>query len=114
MSDTKKLVGQRIKTLRKAKGLTQDQLAEQVGMDSRHISRLETGTHFPSIDSLEAIAKALGVQLKDFFDFPSNESPEELRAFLAEVVRTAPDAVIRELAQMVREFLLRKGWDRQL
>lgn len=56
MADTKKLVGERIKALRKQAGLTQEQLAEQVGLDARHLSRLEVGRHFLSLDSLERIA----------------------------------------------------------
>lgn len=48
MANTKQLMGQRIKECRKQKRLTQEKLAEQVGVDTRHISRIETGAHYPS------------------------------------------------------------------
>ncbi len=82
MADTKKLVGERIKALRKQAGLTQEQLAEQVGLDARHLSRLEVGRHFPSLDSLERIAQELHQPLSEFFQFPTNETQAALRAYL--------------------------------
>jgi transcriptional regulator with XRE-family HTH domain len=82
MADTKKLVGERIKVLRKQAGLTQEQLAEQVGLDARHLSRLEVGRHFPSLDSLERIAEKLNQPLAEFFQFPTNETPADLRDYL--------------------------------
>ena len=70
MSTTRKLIGARIKELRRQAGLTQEALAERVGLDSRHLSRLEVGRHFPSLQTLELIANALNVQLVELFQFP--------------------------------------------
>ena len=95
MTDTKKLIGVRIKELRKQAGLTQEQLAEQVGLDSRHLSRLEVGRHFPSLDSLERIATALGIPLAEFFKFPDDESIQALRAELTKFAKRANDGQIR-------------------
>ncbi len=39
----KKSFGARIKELREQKGLNQEQLAEIIGLESRHLSRIETG-----------------------------------------------------------------------
>ena len=68
MKDIKKLLGKRIKELRKEKNLSQDQLSELVGIDSRSISHIENGDSFPSKSLLE-IAKALNVSLPDLFEF---------------------------------------------
>lgn len=105
MSDSKKLIGDRIGTLRKSRGLTQSELAERVGLDSRHVSRLETGKHYPSLDSLEAIASVLDVELREFFEFPSQETEVQLRASLVEIAQAAPEAVIRELMPIARNLL---------
>lgn len=105
MSDSKKLIGERISTLRKAKGLTQSELAEEVGLDSRHIYRLETGKYYPSLDSLEAIANVLDAELREFFEFPSTESETQLRASLTDIARSAPESVLREIVSYARNLI---------
>lgn len=69
METTKKLLGQRIRELRKGKGLSQDQLSEVIGIDPKHLSRIELGKSFPYMETLEGIAKALEVEIKDLFEF---------------------------------------------
>lgn len=58
---------QRIAPLRKSQGMTQEQLAEAVGTNQFHISRIESGMISPSIELLEKIAKACGKRV-DFVD----------------------------------------------
>lgn len=69
MSATSDLLGERIRELRKFRGLTQEQLAELIEVEQKHVSRLELGKSFPTIERLEKIAEALGVPLRDFFDY---------------------------------------------
>ena len=54
-------IGAFLKRLRKEKGLTQEQLAEQLHVSGRTVSRWETGRGFPDISSLEDIAAALDI-----------------------------------------------------
>ncbi len=74
MKNTKQLLGSRIKELRRNKALSQDQLSEEIGIDPKHLSRIELGKSFPYMETLEAIAKSLQVELKDLFDFSHLES----------------------------------------
>ena len=53
-------IGQRIADLRKTKGMTQQGLADIVGMQRNHISRIEAGKYSVGFDTLQAIAEALG------------------------------------------------------
>lgn len=46
------------------KGITQQELAERVGMRQSAIARFESGTYNPSLDFLKKITKALDVRLK--------------------------------------------------
>ena len=69
MRTTKELLGERIRKLRKVRGLNQEQLAEQIEVEQKHVSRLELGKSFPTIERLEKIADALNVPIRDFFDF---------------------------------------------
>jgi transcriptional regulator with XRE-family HTH domain len=69
MKTTKELLGERIRELRKSRGLTQEQLAELVEIEQKHVSRLELGKSYPTIERLEKIAQAVNVPLQTFFDF---------------------------------------------
>lgn len=69
MSGTKELLAKRLKQLRKSRGLTQEKLAELIGRDTKHISKLEIAGSYPSIETLERIARVLDVELKDIFNF---------------------------------------------
>jgi transcriptional regulator with XRE-family HTH domain len=102
MADTKKLIGARIKELRRKAGLTQEELAERVGLDSRHLSRLEVGRHFPSLQSLERIAAALDVPLAEFFQFPGEEDIRTLRANIAKFAKRSSEAQIRLAAKVLK------------
>ena len=102
MPETKILIGERIKTLRKRAGLTQERLAERVGLDARHLSRLETGKHFPTLDSLERIAEVLGVELAEFFQFPGAETTEALRDYLAGFAQNASESQLRLAVKVIR------------
>ncbi len=57
--------GQFICLLRKQKGLTQSQLAEQVGVTDKAVSRWETGKGFPDISLLQPLADALGTSVTE-------------------------------------------------
>lgn len=80
MKPIRKLLGERIREFRKAKGFTQEQLAEMVGVEPRHISRIEGGYNSPSIERLAKISDALEVPIKDLFDYMHlNDSEDRLK-----------------------------------
>lgn len=102
MADSKKLIGARIKDLRRHAGLTQEQLAEKVDLDSRHLSRLEVGRHYPSLDSLERIAGVLNVPLAEFFQFATDETPAALRTQLMRFVKGANPSQLRQALAVIK------------
>ncbi|MEV8042478.1 helix-turn-helix transcriptional regulator [Streptomyces griseoluteus] len=55
--------GDRVRTARQAAGLTQDQLAEQAGLDRVQISEIERGRRDARLSTLLRIESALGTQL---------------------------------------------------
>ena len=63
MKTTKELLGARIKELRKAKGLSQDELSEKINIDPKHLSRIEVGKSYPSLDTLEKTANARKIEI---------------------------------------------------
>ncbi len=58
-----------MKFLRTTKGISQERLAFQVGVDRTYIGAIEQGKRSPSIYCIYTIASALGVDIKEFFDF---------------------------------------------
>ena len=68
MADIKKLLGKRIKELRKSKNYTQEKFSELLDMDQRNLSAIECGINFPTKHFIE-MAKVLDVDIKDLFDF---------------------------------------------
>ena len=78
-------IGQTMRQLRKAKKMTQDALAEKLGVATANISRYESGQQGIEIDKLPVLAEALGVSVPDFFavatgtDVENFEPAPELR-----------------------------------
>ena len=64
-----KKLGQQIASLRKAKKLTQEQLAEALNCSVEFISLVERGVNAPSVSGLEKFAKILKVEVKELFTF---------------------------------------------
>ncbi len=62
-------VGQRIRELRLKQNLSQEKLALKAGIDRTYLAGVESGKRNATITSIEKIVTALGVELKDFFDF---------------------------------------------
>ena len=61
-------IGERVRSLRKSKGLTQTQLAELVGKDRQYLYKIEKAVVTPNIVTISALAMALEVPLRDIFD----------------------------------------------
>ena len=72
--NTKELLGLRVKEFIKQKKLTQEKLAEIIGVDNGYISKLEVGQNFPSITTLEKIADVLDVELYELFRYTNYKS----------------------------------------
>jgi len=95
--DLLRKLGLRVRELRTAHGLTQAALAERVGFRASYFSHIENGVKGATVETLAAIAAALGVTLSELFldvdqpmprDFDrlstalSGQSPERQRLLL--------------------------------
>jgi len=106
MKDSRVLFGRRIKELRKLRGLSQDQLSERVGIESKHLSRIEVGRNFPSMDTLVRIAEALGVELKDCFEFSHEVATlKELREIIVGLLKEASEEKLRVIVKVLRAII---------
>jgi len=95
--DVKKLFGTRIKGIRKALDLTQAQLAELVGVDAKHISRIEGGKNFPSPEVIGKIADAFKIYPYELFVFENEPSADELKSSLLDLIKDAKEEDLRKI-----------------
>lgn len=79
-------IGQRIRKIRKAHQLSQEELAERVDISVTHMSHIETGNTKLSLPVLVDIARVFGVRTDDLLNEPATESTstalEEISAVL--------------------------------
>ena len=98
------ITGATIKRLREAKGITQTQLAEQIGVSDKAVSKWETAKGLPDITLIEPLSKALGVSVMELMSgntvINKNISSNILRSkfyvcpVCGNVIRTTGDTVI--------------------
>jgi transcriptional regulator with XRE-family HTH domain len=66
-------LGKNLKALRLSANFTQEQLANEIGVEISQISRIERGLIGTSVATFFDISKALNIPLIDFFDFNIDE-----------------------------------------
>ena len=75
-------IGNKIKTLRKQRGITQEQLAESIGISFQAISKWENGIALPDITLAPALANYFGVSMDELFEYNLRETQEKIEAIV--------------------------------
>ena len=80
-------IGSFLKELRKEKGMTQEQLAEQLNTSNRSVSRWETGNNLPDLSMLIILAEYYDVDVREIIDGKrkSENMNEEVKETLEKV-----------------------------
>ena len=105
MTNIKKLLGKKIKTYREKKGLTQEELAEKIGINSRSVSLIECGTNFITADTLTNIINALDVSPKALFDFDDDYvNKKEIKEKLLNLIENNEDK-INTIYKIIKGYL---------
>ena len=76
----KKTLGEKIKRVRKQRGLTQEQLAELIDIAPKNLSKIEVGACFVTAETLEKLLVALDVSTEELFANDHIKEPDELLA----------------------------------
>lgn len=87
----KQTMGEIISTLRKEKGMTQKDLAEQMGVTDKAVSKWERNLSCPDISSVPRLAEVLGVSVEQLMDVKPKETSKE------EVISQVIDNVLRAM-----------------
>jgi transcriptional regulator with XRE-family HTH domain len=73
-----KLLGNRIKHLRKNAGFTQEQMAEKAFMHPKYIGQLERGEINTTVETILRLSRALGIPIREFFNLPGKNQHKKV------------------------------------
>lgn len=97
----KKFIGNVIKTFRKKSKIKQSELAEKIGISEKHLSKIETGKNYPSLDNFLKMADILKFKLDDFGlnTSISSDNPDKNR--LIKLIYEASDCEISSYLKII-------------
>lgn len=101
-------VGARIRYFRRLRGLSQEKLALQAGLNTAFLGHLERGLKSPTITTLEKLVKALNITFEELFaEEISASGPEHDAAMkrLTLLVRDLPAGQIEKLSDIIQSVL---------
>jgi len=101
MDNIKLLLGKRIRELRKARKMTQEELAERIGIGTPNISYFETGKFSPAIETLQKIAQVLDVEVYELYMFKPLKSTNEIKTELINAINSD-----EELSKLLYKFYI--------
>ena len=88
----KQTIGIQVRTARNGRGLTQEELAEQIDMTTETVSNIERGCTLPEMKTLDRLSRSLEIPLLDFFGDETEFSGASLN-------RVKMEMKIREIAR---------------
>ncbi len=107
--NVKKEIGQRIRSLRKRQGLTQEEMADKCGLHWTYVGGLERGERNPTLTTMQKVAAGLGVSVTELLNakaFQSASSDQDTReGRLMRLLRRKDNGTVDLAAGIVREVL---------
>ena len=106
MDDVAALIGIRIRTMRKSKGMSQEKLAEKCGLHPTYIGQVERGEKNVTVNNVYRVAEALNVGLDEMFQGIGKKAHEavlanELIDLLSECNKNQQKALIKIAREIV-------------
>lgn len=86
-------------------GMTQDQLARQVGVSAPAVNKWEKAASYPDITLLPVLARTLGLDMNALLDFHRDLSREEVAAFVNALAEAAGEQGVEQAFQLTRDKL---------
>ena len=97
-------LGKKIRQLRFKAGLTQENLAERLGLGPQAVSKWETGAAMPDITLLPRLAEIFGVSIDELFDLTAEQRLNCIENSL-DIEKTLPQELFREYEDFLKEQL---------
>ena len=105
--DDRKLLGKRIKSLRRSRGHTQEELAEIIDISANYLAGIERGEANPTLSLLQRLCTGLEIPLSELFQYQPEEGqqPAQLRQRLDRLVKEAGDGDLPRLTRVFEALL---------
>lgn len=100
-------LGEQIQTLRKAAGMSQEELGDRLGVARQSVSKWESDSTVPELDKLVAMSKLFGVSVGSLLGLEESEGPDHE---LTERELKALEAIAQRLTPPAAEPKKRKRW----
>ena len=94
-----------IRTRRQTLGLTQEQLAQKLGVSAPAVNKWERNLNYPDITLLPTLARTLGVDLNTLLSFQEDLTDQEIGLFLNQLYETSQEAGCGAAFQLARDKL---------
>lgn len=105
--EIKKLMGLRIKELRRSKEMSQEALSERMGISAKYLSSIERGRENPTLDTLINLAQALGIDISEVFNFSlEDKSKKDLKKFIVALLKDSSEEKLKLTAKIVKSIYL--------
>jgi len=107
MEDAKITFGRRLRLIRKAQGITLEELGRIASLGYKHIADLERGEKAPSFEAIEKLAKALKIPLHELFlpvETPEPKAVRSLKDLAREIDRNSSPAVRNYAATVLTQI----------
>lgn len=105
--EAKKLIGLRIKNLRRSEGLSQEELAERMGISSKYLSSIERGKENPTLDTVIKLANALKIELSEIFNFShEGKTKKDLVTFITTLLKTRDEEKLKLACKLIKAVYL--------
>lgn len=95
-------LGEKLKSLRKGSDLTQEQLAERLGISSQAVSKWETNSSFPDISMLPVLANFYGVTTDELLGVDITKTKEKIEAYSNEIFELYRAWKLKEMVDVAR------------
>ena len=80
--NNKKLLGKKIKAIRKSRVLTQEKLSEMIDISQRALSSIESGDNFVTSDTIDKLMVVFDISVEEFFATNKYKSSQELLSMI--------------------------------
>ena len=97
-------ISEQIRNYRKSVGLTQEQVANALGVSASAVNKWEKGNSYPDISTLPALARLLQMDMNELFSFREELTDREIGQFVNEL----SEAVLEESIDTVFEMASKK------
>ncbi len=103
--ESKLKIGEKIRLLRKKNDVTQDRLAEHLGVTPQAVSRWESGVCYPDMNALPAIADYFSVSMDELFCYDSAQKNAKVKEYIEEVEHLLDRERVTDALEVLRRAM---------